>query len=291
MPLATLVSSSPESPVAAAGLAAILALALVGLWRRVRGTTLAAPAVWAVVAAAGLATVESLLAWRPAWEGSLGESLARYGAAAGTCCPLVAVLGAKRPQDRGWQWVVLSLWIVLLVPAGQAWLARAGSQLVLPTAWRGVLMALIALGPLNYLATRSGLSSLVVAWGQFTLLKPWLHASLASTPTTLPAVGLFCAAIALAVAPRLWSGEAAPATPLDALSQRWRRFRNGWGAFWGLRILNRINEAAVAAEWPVRLGWGGFIATDADAAEPTDERAVAHIEQTLDSLLRRFEPA
>ncbi|MES1213155.1 MAG: hypothetical protein ABUL64_01075, partial [Singulisphaera sp.] len=84
--------------------------------RYVRGTTLVAPWCWAIVAVALVAAVDgaALLSgsgMTPAWL-----SAARYLAAIATFCPLMAVLGAKRPQDRAWQLIVLALWFVLALP-------------------------------------------------------------------------------------------------------------------------------------------------------------------------------
>ncbi|HEX6963971.1 MAG TPA: hypothetical protein VF175_19040, partial [Lacipirellula sp.] len=231
---------------------------------------------------------------------SLAISLWRYAAAVSTFCPLMAVLGAKRPQDRGWQWVVLSLWVILLVPALQAVAARTGERLELAGAWRMLLWALIAMGLLNYLATRFALPAILTSVGQTLLLAPYLLGG-----TMAPqwrAFGtlliLIAGCIAMVIARRRDSHVAATGTDIDPLhkfNDRWFRLRDGWGAFWGLRILQRINQAAELSGWPVRLEWArGFVAASAAATERGGREIVAqptlaHIEQTLDSLLRRFE--
>jgi hypothetical protein len=56
-----------------------------------------------------------------------------------------------------------------------------------------------------------------------------------------------------------------------------------------LRILQRINETAELSGWPVRLSWRGFARIDGDAAADVDPPTTLHIQQTMDSLLRRFE--
>jgi hypothetical protein len=288
MPLA-----SDALPTNAAALAALLAVALALLaanaWRRLRGSTLAAPAAWAVAAAASVAAVELALAWNAEPAATLGASLARYAAAVGVCCPLTAVLGAKRPQDRGWQWIVLSLWIVLLVPAGQAWAGHTSNQLVLPYPWRALLAALVMLGPLNYLPTRWAGAAVLATIGQLLLLKPWLFGDGEPSATSAWALAALLLAALLATLTRRRSANAAPSPPLEEFTYRWLNFRNNWGAFWALRILNRINETAVLSNWPVRLHWNGFAPLDAAAPTELDERIAAHITQTLDSLLRRFE--
>ena len=92
----------------------------------------------------------------------------------------MAVLGAKRPQDRGWQWVVLSLWIVLVWPAAQAVLLPAGIRVELFVAWKLFLWGLIGIGLLNYLPTKNWLAAIFVAAGQAILLRNhlWLGNSL-----------------------------------------------------------------------------------------------------------------
>jgi hypothetical protein len=318
MLLALALSATTKSALAAA-LAAFVALLAAAGFRKVRGTTLAAPLAWAVVSAIVFALVEATLAWNGDAVSDSHASLLRYAAAVGTFCPLMAVLGAKRPQDRGWQWIVLSLWIVLLVPAGQAWASRTGGELQLAPMWRLMLGALIALGLLNYLPTRHAFAAAMVAVAQLGLLEDYFTApSSDSTTHRLGAVALMALA-----ALRATKGDGTRFSPPDdqlaPFTQRWLIFRDAWGAFWALRILHRINETATLSHWPVRLQWHGFAPVDTapphDPTPPltTPHSAIrnpqseipplpqskiqnpkskivhtAHIEQTLDTLLRRF---
>jgi hypothetical protein len=276
----------------AAGIALAIAGGAAAGFRRLRGTTLSAPAAWAVVAALGVAVVEAGLAWRGQSADPMVASLWRYAAAAGTFCPLVGVLGAKRPQDRGWQWVVLSLWVILLVPAMQAVAARSGHRLELYGAWRFLLAALIAMGLLNYLPTRYALAAVLFAIGQTLLLGPYLFTVTASGDVLRVAglaLILAAAATALVIASRrvavLKGGGESSTTARFNL--RWFAFRDGWGAFWGLRVMQRVNQTAELSGWPVRLEWwDGFAPIN---EQTLDSQTAAHIQQTLDSLLRRFE--
>src|SRR5947207_15646173 len=88
-------------------LATFAALMLVASLRSLQGTTLMAAVVWAIFALAALAGAE-LVGWLSPSADWLSHL--RFLAAGATFCPLMALLGAKRPQDRGWQFVVLSLW-------------------------------------------------------------------------------------------------------------------------------------------------------------------------------------
>jgi uncharacterized membrane protein YhaH (DUF805 family) len=336
MLLALTLTATTKSALAAA-LAAFVALLAAAGFRMARGTTLAAPLAWAIASAAALALVEGALAWNgPAVSASTG-SLLRYVAAVGTFCPLMAVLGAKRPQDRGWQWIVLSLWIILLVPAGQAWASQARGQFELPLAWKLLVVGLMSLTVLNYCPTQRVAAPLLVVMGQFFLLAPFFAPTHVPPENTLG--GIFYLALA-AVAARGMRRDATadsgdgvntatkgdgsrfltPDDQLAAFTQRWLNFRDAWGAFWALRILHRINETATLSHWPVRLQWNGFV-----PVEPTINQTppplgaspqsairnpqseiplspqsaiqnpkskilpVAHIQQTLDTLLRRFE--
>jgi hypothetical protein len=229
----------------------------------------------------------------------LTVSLGRYAAAVGAFCTLMAVLGAKRPQDRGWQWVVLSLWIIMLVPAMQAVAARSGQQLELFGAWRLLIWGLVAMGLLNFLPTRFALPAIIASVGQTLLLSPYLlEGTHVERWRALGPVGLFVAALTALLMARMRrpadGGNDERVDPLRTFNDRWLRFRDGWGAFWGLRILQRVNQTAELSEWPVRLEWSrGFVGAASEDAAPfiatLDEQTIAHIEQTLDSLLRRFE--
>jgi hypothetical protein len=239
-----------------------------------------------------MAAVELGLALRGMASNTLTASLWHYAASIGAFCPAMAVLGAKRPQDRGWQWVVLSLWIILLAPAGHALAASTGTRLELSGLWRLMIAALMIMELLNYLPTRHALSALCAVSGQAMLLSPFLWGSQSDPKSrSLALVCLLAAAcMALMRAPisQVPTKEGISMTsPLDAFNQRWRLFRDGWGAFWGLRILQRINQTAELSGWPVRLQWStGFQAVD---DRPLDDATVLHIKQMLDSLLRRFE--
>jgi hypothetical protein len=254
---------------------------------RLGGTTLVAPCRWALVSTLSLLVVAL---------GATFSDAARFAAAATTFCPLMAVLGAKRPQDRGWQWVVGSLWIVLVWPAGQAVLLRSG-DLDLFEAWKLFLVGLIALGPLNYLPTRNWLPSLLVAGGQTVLLSSYLwEVSDAAKPWLLP-VGVACFLLAATIVtcrkrcqepfsshrfhlPQQLNQKKVPDTFF-----KWLRFRDAYGAFWALRIQSRVNQTAELRRWPMRLDWQGF---ESSAEEPPTAEQMAELEQTTQTLFRRF---
>lgn len=244
-------------------------------WRRARGTTLRAPLVWAGISSA-------LLAVMSLSHEATADSAGRWSAVAfvlgvETLCPLVAVLGAKRPQDRGWQWVVVSLWAVLAWPGLQAIVMPVGPQFELFAAWKLFVCGLIVLGPLNYLPTRYWLSALLVALGQSFLLTEPLGLG-GATGWHLP----LCLLCFLSAA--VWAKLRGTATSKDPLTRRWLRFRDMFGAFWAMRIQQRVNEIARLRDWPVQLTWVGFEAVHGD---PSDAQ-ITEIDKSLDTLLRRF---
>jgi len=288
--LTALMNSSPVAS-AAALFALLLAANLRLSLRSCRGTTLAAPCVWAMISATCLALITALEALSPAQ--TITSDALRFAAAASTFCPLMAVLGAKRPQDRGWQWIVLSLWAVAVWPAVQAVLIPSGTQLELFIVWKLFLLGLVAVGLLNYLPTRFACPALLVAVGQLILLDGYLW-SWNLVPNQFVfflAIVCFCAAQILVV---LLSKRAEPsldssdATSLEHYEQLWLRFRNAFGAFWGLRILARVNETAQLRDWPFRLTWAGFESHPLDSNETPNETQLAELDQTLATLLRRF---
>jgi hypothetical protein len=274
----------------AAALALAIAVAAGAQIRRLRGTTLTAPALWAVASLAAIGIVEACLAWRGAAVEPLTASLWRYAAAVSTFCPVMAVLGAKRPQDGAWQWVVLSLWIILLVPAGQAMAANSGDRLELFSAWRLLIGGLIAMGLLNYLPTRHAAAAILLAIGQSLLFAPFFGAADSLAWRRVGMMGVLGAAALVLESSRrrarLTSGDA-ESTPFNQLNERWFALRDGWGAFWGLRILQRVNQSAELGRWPMGLAWWDGFSTPATT---TDSKELAQqIQQTFESLLWRFE--
>lgn len=146
---------SAANVILAVAIAALLLSSLV----RTRGTTLVAPCVWALVACLALVVSESIIAgWNPS---PAARAVLRYLAALTTFCPAMALLGAKRPQDRGWQFIVGSLWIVLALPALQPILLARSSLFDLHPAWSAFLGVLILISVCNYLPTRFALPAVL----------------------------------------------------------------------------------------------------------------------------------
>jgi hypothetical protein len=261
------------------GLLALGVGALAVRRRRLAGTTLLAVWNWALVSLAAIGGAELLAAISGATAAPWIQAV-RFAAAVSSVCPMMALLGAKRPQDRGWQFIVLTLWIILSLPAAH-WLLFGGVREIHP-AQIGLLAILIGTGAINALATRQWLAGLLYSLGQMALLgsyltslEPWL------SDERGPLLGL-----ALVIASWLLlavSSERSHAT--SGLDRVWLDFRNSFGAVWGLRVMERMNASSKMYGWPVTLTWQGFVPRE-EAVRMAESSPV--IADSLRTLLRRF---
>ena len=272
----------PNASWFACGFAVLLATFALSDLKHVRGTTLVAPLLWVAVSAVCLAS-GALLGPK---LGGISLSALRFAVGTSTFCPLMAVLGAKRPQDRGWQWVVLTLWIVLIWPAAQAVALPAGVRVELFVAWKLFLWGLIVLGLLNYLPTRYWRSAILVALGQILLLREhlWLSNEGSDAVSQLVAYLSLLSAAGLVLSSSKRTTETKD-SELATLSSQWLSFRDSYGSFWALRLFGRVNQTAEQRQWPLRLDWSGLVKIG--EAEPTEEQ-LEELRQTIDSVIRRF---
>jgi hypothetical protein len=242
------------------------------------------------------------LTGRPIWLSHL-----RFIAAGATFCPLMALLGAKRPQDRGWQFVVLSLLGMIVFYALTELAYRPDRPPALHWVVRWLLIVpLVVIGLMNHVLTRYWLPATLVALGQALLFWPqfpelqgrlptWLNDA-ARAGDTVALAGIACLSAAVLVV-SLWqfSWRVADeprilATSATGLNRLWLDFRDSFGALWGLRVAARFNQSAEQLDWPVRLAWGGLRPT-ARVPEGTADSPPPHqraMRQVLESMLRRF---
>jgi hypothetical protein len=270
-----------EPMIGLAGLGLVLAFWLVVAYRRAAGSTLRAPVAWGGVALVAVMLVEFWLCVAP--TSSTQVTTWRYLAAVGTFCPAMALLGAKRPQDRGWQFVVASLWLVLAVPALQSLVFAPQSRLDLHPAWQAFLLLLAGVSLVNYLPTRFALPACLVAAAQLLLLHdfgpvPWRGSG---SDAVLTALSLL--AMATTFAGIGWPRRQTATTQSD---RAWLDFRDAFGAVWALRAMERINQAARQAGRAESLRWYGF----AEPWDPLEESGGANdsLATTIRMLLRRF---
>lgn len=270
--------------------ATVLLIGVAGMlsgWRWVRGTTLVAPWCWGLLSLLAVGGTEVALASTADGPPAAWWSHARFAAAATTFCPTVALLGAKRPQSRAWQFIVASLWIVVVLPSGEALLYVPDRPLDLHDARRWFLLILIAVGSLNGLPTRFWPSV-----GLFTLAQLWLlrdHLPLVRLPSlgfeaSLP--GLTAAVVAVMLVVIGWPRAKRAASAFDRM---WYDFRDAYGAMWALRVAERLNAVATTRRWNLTLGWNGLTTTGSDGElidVPLETRRA--MDRVFVGLLRRF---
>jgi hypothetical protein len=275
----------------------------------VGGTTLKATWWWAVATVVAV-SLHDVAAWSTGVQGTANEQLVRYAVGTLSLCPMMSQFGAKRPQNGAWQFVVITLWAVLGLPAFEVWVRGRGEPLSIDPLRSWFLALLIAVGAINHVPTRFIWSAVSVAAAQLLLLWPQLpHFGLPGEPARIWVASLLFliasisarrAAVRTAWAPR------SHLRPLHRWETVWHDFHDWFGVVWGLRVMERINASAAMYRWPVTLAWHGFrrpvgtssasdtpVAADRKPPASGEDAAigdaeVAAIEQAFRSLLRRF---
>jgi hypothetical protein len=254
------------------------ALPLRWAWRANRQTSLVHAVNWTIGAWAVWCWAQGSAAW------SSGETgyLARYLAVSLTACAGVAVLGAQRPRVGPWNFVLLSLLAVLLLPIAESHLLGRPPRLGVPRIL--FLAATLAVIVLNYLPTRLAPAALLLAAAGagelLSLVTPELGAS---SPVGLLPVSRLLLAFVPWVAHAQFRLPRLNETEFDRL---WKDFRDRFGLVWGQRVRDQFNRSAANAGWPVHLRWQG-LRLIAGTARP-DAAMQAAIVATLRALLRRF---
>lgn len=255
---------------------------LVAARRNVRGTTLVATWWWSLAALIAAVGGELLIAWQVLADDTVAESL-RYAARVLLLCPTISLLGVKRPQDGPWNFIVLSLWGVLALPAAEALFLNTGQPLEVHGFRSWFVLALIFVSLVNTLPTRHWLAALAAVGGQTLLLFDYLPLAVLPGPLTEFGFGLLAVAAILVA---LQGPRRTAATPLDRL---WLDFRDCFGLFWGLRVQERLLATGRQAQWPVVLHWTGWTTPDGQPLRedlPEDHRRAILV--TFRGLLWRF---
>jgi hypothetical protein len=274
-------------------LAATLAAAviLVRTYRTIAGTTLIMPWTWSLLTFACIAATNlyATFVLNDRLDNPYGTfSSTHFLAACGTLCPLVALIGAKRPQHTAWNFVVVSLWGMLALPAAEVVFLQPGQILEINSFRSWFLLALIAVELLNFMATRYAISCALLVVAQLIWLGPWLPFEL-----WFPAgrfdwelLGLLCASSATITA---WAVALRPTRADNAYDKLWFDFRDSFGLFWSLRLIERVNDTAKQANWSFDLGWGGFrTKAEFKPLGKLPPEVDAALRNCLQGLLRRF---
>lgn len=229
-----------------------------------RSTTLSQALSLALGAWAAWVGIASCRVLRP----DSAEGTGAYLALCLTGCAGIAVLGARRPGVSAWNFVVVGLLAVLLLP-----ILKGFGEVRLEAAQEWFLIATLMVPLLNYLPTRAAAGAVFVAAGCGVEI---LRLSGGSSPAWL-------GSLLLSFAPwSAWMGLAKrrrqlPGTEFDRL---WLAYRDRFGFVWGQRMREQFNRAAHHAGWPVELRWSGL--------HPAMESA--ELLATLRAVLKRFGP-
>lgn len=230
------------------------------------------------------------LAWTiTAWSTALmpagiDGSLLAYVALCLTAAAGIAVLGARRPGMAAWNFVVLGLLAVLLLPALEKLVVGRPLTLEIPRAlFLGTTITVIVL---NYLPTRLAPAALLLAAGcVIEIIVRTGHEALAAREGAV----LPLARTLIALAP--WAGLerlVRRPTPPSVFDTLWLDFRDCYGLVWGQRLREQFNRSAHHAGWPVILRWGGLRLT---ASGPLDDSSMqTAMLDVLRALLKRFGP-
>lgn len=274
------------------GLTALIAgvvgvLLLVSRRRALDGTTLIAPWWWVLIAWLAVTGVETWIGLTvSAGYGAPFRDALRFTAGMTLFCPQMAQLGAKRPQNVAWQWVVVTIWAVLMMPVGEQFALGQSGELTLHYVRGWLLFALIVVGLLNNGPTRYCMTAILLGLAQTLILAkhlPGIGVGLAAGGATL-AILLLLIAILLTVFE--WPPRAHVTRPEDRV---WLDFRDCFGAFWALRVAERINASASRYQWGLWLTWNGFSQVEfVGVAGEVNEEVNSALRLSLRSLLRRF---
>jgi len=286
----TVVPIAASFPVAAFDAMAVSAALAVGLAvllsRRtaIGQTTLVGAWWWTLAALVAWSALELAAVFRLA-QGSMLTPL-RLAAVTLSFCPVVAVLGAKRPQHVAWNLVVLSLWAIVALPAAENLLLHRGREVAMGDARGCFLWLLILLSPINFVPTRFWLPVLLVAGGQIIGLSPYLPLIGRELVAASGAVALVVMTVALMFA---WFIASRPTRGATAYDRLWLDFRDSFGLLWGLRVQERINAVARHEHWGLELTWRGFRTSDnGNSLDKMPDTIEPGLRTTLKGLLRRF---
>ena len=246
---------------------------------RIRNTTLVAPALWLAIS-----LVCSLLL-------SLGfivnggslpnERLLLFITANSSFCPQMALFGAKRPQDRGWQIIVATLWVVLSIPVLQSLAFSSDGFFETHGMWRVFLWVLIAYGFVNHFLTKFVVAAFFMLVGQLAIFAPFLWRDQSSPQTCLAA---FQVALVISLISARGASKKMTQLDLHPMDRVWHDFRDMFGMVWSLRIIERVNHLATQEKWGVQLSWSGFTPDD----QLGNSQLATDVEKCLRTLLRRF---
>lgn len=250
---------------------------LIVAWNRQRGTSLIHAMGWVMLAWLGWAIVlvQAAGTTSPLTAG-------RYTGVCLIVCAGVAVLGARSPRAGAWNFVVLGLLPVLMLPWMEGFLT--GVDVQLSDVRAAFLFGAILLLVVNYLGTALGPAALLVGLG--------CDLELASLLRDIGVQRMFgdwnvIVGLTFGMAPWIaWLALRRRSAAASAVDVVWLDFRDRYGLAWAQLVREQFNRAVANAGYPVELGWSG-LRTAGDTCRP-DPAMQESCRAILESLLKRF---
>ena len=266
----------------------------------VRGSTAVPAALWSAAASLFFAMTTLQQATENLDIATLG--IYRVVVAALSVCPVMSLLGAKRPQHGVWQFIVGTLAAVLALPAASAILIHPGSLPDLHILGRFFLPVLVIVGWMNFMGTRRAVAATLVAVGHFGLIWPLLpgiqlEGALPQPTRDLAAISCMTAGGFLAMSQALFARLRRRLALNDRMKlQRenaefeyrvntcFLALRETLGAAWTLRLAERFDQIAGRHGWPVRLTFQGLQMQEESPEASWEPDAL----RALEALMKRF---
>lgn len=178
---------------------------------------------------------------------------------------------------------MLSLWVIVALPAFEMFVLQRGQELEVSTLRGWFLWILLALTPISYGPTRYGLASAFIAAGQVLLLAAHLPLvrERVGMHDTLALLAITCGLLLAAWLSRRTRSQ-------RGYSRVWADFRDTFGLFWAARVAERLNAAAQQLEWDRVLRWNGFHERSQPSGDPVPVALPDKVRLAFDGLLRRF---
>ncbi|MCA8996619.1 MAG: hypothetical protein KDA80_06535 [Planctomycetaceae bacterium] len=211
-----------------------------------------------------------------------------YWTAIVSLCPMISVLGSRRPTSRVWSWfVVVPLLAVLGWPAITVWFSRLDRlpPLEIQAPALGGLLLALTMGAGNYAGTRLGGTALGASLAILLAVVPN-----SSTLGRLVSPDLFWGAASGLMAASIGAGlhicRRSPkiGDPYDLI---WHDFRDTFGLVWSIRIQESLNAGAEQRQCHWRIGPLGVDWRVSDPSRPEPD-VVKSFENSLRWHLRRF---
>jgi len=212
----------------------------------------------------------------------------QFGAHALVFCPFMSLLGARRPQNKMWEFIVFSLWIILVLPALETVLLSPGQLADTQGIRAWFMLTLIGVSALNIILSRFWISGILIGISQFMLVNPnlpsWTHLSYSYAMEA----GLSLAIVSFLVA---FLQPRPDRSNIREEDRVWLDYRDMYGGMWALRIKERINQSAALYGWDLRLTWTGFVAADgSELPRELPDKTEKVLHQHFYNLMRKFVP-